>query len=137
MISTRVMDIKLREAAEGLGEDSTGKALTSPEKNPCLVVGQGEGLMEPSFWGSVCGEWGFSSQCVQTPHTLHYDWRAHPDYLRPLRAVLLCFSVTHREVLKSYSSFLEANPSPCLADLKARRNNSMESLIIQEHPKNQ
>ncbi|PNJ08639.1 KIAA1211L isoform 6, partial [Pongo abelii] len=25
MISTRVMDIKLREAAEGLGEDSTGK----------------------------------------------------------------------------------------------------------------
>lgn len=26
MISTRVMDFKLREAAEGLGEDSTGKA---------------------------------------------------------------------------------------------------------------
>uniref|UniRef100_A0A286X8J6 Uncharacterized protein n=3 Tax=Rodentia TaxID=9989 RepID=A0A286X8J6_CAVPO len=25
MISTRVMDIKLREAAEGLGEDSAGK----------------------------------------------------------------------------------------------------------------
>lgn len=25
MISTRVMDIKLRETAEGLGEDSTGK----------------------------------------------------------------------------------------------------------------
>lgn len=30
MISTRVMDIKLREAAEGLGEDGTGKALAFP-----------------------------------------------------------------------------------------------------------
>lgn len=29
MISTRVMDMKLREAAEGLGEDGTGEA-------PCL-----------------------------------------------------------------------------------------------------
>ena len=38
MISTRVMDIKLREAAEGLGEDSTGKALTSPVLGGALVA---------------------------------------------------------------------------------------------------
>lgn len=30
MISTRVMDIKLREAAEGLGEDSTGESPACP-----------------------------------------------------------------------------------------------------------
>lgn len=39
MISTRVMDFKLREAAEGLGEDSTGKALTSPALGRVLLVG--------------------------------------------------------------------------------------------------
>lgn len=38
MISTRVMDIKLREAAEGLGEDGTGKALTSPVLGGALVA---------------------------------------------------------------------------------------------------
>lgn len=63
MISTRMMDFKLREAAEGLGEDSTGKALTSPAR---WVMGQGEGLMEPGRWRSLHGDWGFSSQRAQT-----------------------------------------------------------------------
>lgn len=43
MISTRVMDIKLRESAEGLGEDSTGESLAPPAKSPCVVLGQGRG----------------------------------------------------------------------------------------------
>lgn len=68
MISTRVMDFKLREAAEGLGEDSTGKAsLPLLWGESSLGCGQGEGLTEPGHWGSLHGEWGFSSQHAQTP----------------------------------------------------------------------
>lgn len=44
MLSTRVMDFKLREAAEGLGEDSTGKALTSaPGRVPVGLWGRERG----------------------------------------------------------------------------------------------
>lgn len=47
MISTRVMDFKLREAAEGLGEDSTGKALVPPALGRAsLSCGTGRGANE-------------------------------------------------------------------------------------------
>ena len=36
MISARVMDIKLREAAEGLGEENTGEAPTCPALFGCM-----------------------------------------------------------------------------------------------------
>lgn len=45
MISTRVMDIKLREAAEGLGEDGTGKVW----EEAVWLVGAG-------LCGFLCGE---------------------------------------------------------------------------------
>lgn len=54
MISTRVMDFKLREAAEGLGEDSTGKGLAPLLwEGSSLGVAQGERLMGPGLWGSL------------------------------------------------------------------------------------
>lgn len=57
MISTRVMDFKLREAAEGLGEDSTGKAfLPLSGESPHWVVGRG--WWEPGHWDSLLREWG-------------------------------------------------------------------------------
>jgi hypothetical protein len=53
MISTRVMDIKLREAAEGLGEDSTGETLASPTLGRVFVCwGQGW-AGELSVWRSA------------------------------------------------------------------------------------
>ena len=62
MISTRVMDIKLREAAEGLGEDSTGKAFLRSSCPGRTLVG---------LWGWE-RSFGFSAwrvgsvQCIQT-----------------------------------------------------------------------
>lgn len=41
MISTRVMDIKLREAAEGLGEDSAGEVRVFPGWGRAFGCGAG------------------------------------------------------------------------------------------------
>lgn len=94
MISTRVMDIKLREAAEGLGEDSTGKALTSPALGRAHIGLWGKGSQA---FALVCVEGRGSVQSVQVlPCPSYCNERAHPDCSRPLKAVLLCFAVKHR-----------------------------------------
>lgn len=61
MISTRVMDVKLRESAEGLGEDGTGEFLS------------------PLRWGEAAFAWwepSFVASCVerrvQSPSVLGY-----------------------------------------------------------------
>lgn len=77
MISTRVMDFKLREAAEGLGEDSTGKALTSPALGRVLLVGlygagrgaDGARPLAFSSWRLGVQVTACSDSC-QAPHTV-------------------------------------------------------------------
>lgn len=52
MISTRGMDFKLREAADGLGEDSTGKALPllwGESSLDCGAGGRADGTRPSGF----------------------------------------------------------------------------------------
>lgn len=59
MISTRVMDVKLRESAEGLGEDGTGEVPLSP------ALGRGcVGLVGAGFCGFLRGEACSLPQCA-------------------------------------------------------------------------
>lgn len=122
MISTRVMDIKLREAAEGLGEDSTGKALTPRLwKSLRWVAEHGEGLMEPG----LCVESGSSVHSVfRHPKFSHTDWRAHPDYWRPdyqgsAQSIFASLSITGD--FKVIFLIPWGNMVPCLVDLKAKQ----------------
>ena len=149
MISTRVMDIKLREAAEGLGEDSTGKAfLHSPCPGRTLVGlwGWERGFRRRAS-GSPHGEW-VQFSVFRHPQIPPRGWRAHPrlwtanwgpcSFASPSDTpgttcvcvwVCACERETKREI-KSFSSFLKVNISPGLVD----RSRGREKLWNIPHP---
>lgn len=78
MISTRVMDIKLREAAEGLGEDGTGKVW----EEAVWLVGAG-------LCGFLCGgACSVPAQCAQRSPA----WHSLLYHLTPFGSIDLCCS---------------------------------------------
>ena len=136
MISTRVMDIKLREAAEGLGEDSTGKAFlrsSCPGRTLVGLWGWERGFRSRAS-GSLRGEW-VQFSVFRRPQTPHKGLEGPSKTVDGhLRAVLLGFSIRHtrdnvcvcvsvcvreretKREIKSFSSFLKVNTSPGLVD---------------------
>lgn len=94
MISTRVMDVKLRESAEGLGEDGTGEVPLSPAlgRGCFCLVGAG-------FCGFLHGEACSVPQCAWiSPALLCLTPGRQPHHLHHL-AALLCQRVGALNVL--------------------------------------
>lgn len=121
MISTRVMDIKLRETAEGLGEDSTGKALLPLLwGGHLLCCGAGRGADRGRPLGLCMKSGGSVPSVLRYPQALHTVTGGTCTLFKAARGTFPLLLCQAQGPFSSFSSFLEVTMSPCLVDMNAK-----------------